>query len=96
MRSWIKELEEMEEELINLYRVLYDNQTRQNERIVSGYEYQVIIEVLKKMQLLIDRHLSGLPSKEDTALRYELRLRLPFFSHLAGVYRSELEHQNQT
>lgn len=77
--SWIEELETQEKYLKQRFE-----QDWQEERL-KHLDIRELLPAIDRYREAVDSHCRGLGPDEETALRYAVRLRLPFLNHLSGV-----------
>lgn len=82
--SWIEELEIQEEYL----KKRFERDWR--EENIEHLDIRELLPAIDRYREALDSHCRGLDPDKETALRYTVRLRLPFLNHLSGAVVSSI------
>ena len=83
--GWLEELEAREQSIKERFERNRHNRQTQN---IEVTDFRAELE---EYHNAVDSRLSGMETREETALRYALRLRLPLMHHLRGVSTAKFD-----
>ncbi len=86
---WLEDLRRREENLKALLAAAQETAGRRGGAAVKSDDDRVLETRLREIQAAIDDYLCGRTADECLSMSYEVRLKLPVFSHLRGIYAVE-------